>query len=463
MHAKKGKQNTSKKSKKTSDMIILTINCGSSSIKYLLFDHNQHKALAEGIVERIAIGGSSITHEVPNRKIFKKSEMVPDHHEAIKLIVETLLSKEHGVIKDVKEIKGVGHRVVHGGEHFVKSVLIDGPNGKVVKTFRNLSDLAPLHNPNNILGIESAIDILPDVPHVAVMDTAFLQTMPSHSYRYAVPYDWYSLLGVRKYGFHGTSHLYVSRRGAVLLGKSSQKCNLITCHIGNGVSFTAVKNGEAYDHSMGFTPLEGLIMGTRCGDIDPAIVEFISEKEYMHPHKVIQLLNKESGLKGITGQYVDRRDIIAAAAKGDQACKLALDMEIHRIKKYLGAYIAILNEVDAVVFTAGAGEMAYKLRERVLENMSSLGIILDKDRNKDAMSHNHEFIISDKYSPIKVFVIPTNEELVIVEDTVAIIKGTYDIHTHFKYSFEDPNYVNQMREELYQRELKKMEKNEKLC
>ncbi|MBU1075784.1 MAG: acetate/propionate family kinase, partial [Spirochaetes bacterium] len=268
-------------------MIILTINCGSSSIKYLLFNFNRHKALADGIVERIAIGGSFIKHEIPGQPEYKKEEMIPDHHEAIKVIIETLLDKKRGVLKSIKDISGVGHRVVHGGEHFVKSSLIDGPNGKVVKTFRNLNDLAPLHNPNNILGIESAIDILPDVPHVAVMDTAFLQTMPAFCYRYAIPYEWYSLRGVRKYGFHGTSHLYVSRRASVLLNKEPKECNLITCHIGNGVSFTAVKNGEAYDHSMGFTPLEGLIMGTRSGDIDPAIVEFISEKEYMHPHKVI--------------------------------------------------------------------------------------------------------------------------------------------------------------------------------
>lgn len=446
----KGKKKISK-----SDMIVLTINCGSSSIKYLLFNFDKHEAIAEGIVERIAIGGSFIKHEVPGRHVYKKAEMVPDHHEAINLIIEVLLNKHHGVIDNIKEIKGVGHRVVHGGEHFLKSVLIDGPNGKVVKTFRNLSDLAPLHNPNNILGIESAIDILPDVPHVAVMDTAFLQTMPPHCYRYAVPYDWYSLLGVRKYGFHGTSHLYVSRRAAVLLNKNSLECNMITCHIGNGVSFTAIRNGEAYDHSMGFTPLEGLIMGTRSGDIDPAIVEFVSEKEYMHPHKVISLLNKESGLKGITGQYADRRDIFAGAKKGEQGCQLAIDMEVHRIKKYLGAYIAALNKVDAIVFTAGAGEMAWKLRENALENMVNLGIILNKKRNREAVSHNHEFIISADNSPVKVFVIPTNEELVIVEDTVAIIRGDYDVHTKFKYSFEDKNYVNKMREDFYRKKIKK--------
>lgn len=434
------------------DMIVLTVNCGSSSVKYMLYNFSRHEVMAEGIVERIGLTGSFIKHEVPHRPVFKEDDMVPEHHEAIKLIIHTLLREDVGVIRDVNCIKGVGHRVVHGGEHFTKSVLIDGINGRVVKTFRNLSELAPLHNPNNILGIVSAMDILPEVPHVAVMDTAFHQTMPKHSYLYPVPYDWYTTLGIRKYGFHGTSHLYVSRRAAVLLNKEIKECNLITCHIGNGVSFTAIRDGLSFDHSMGFTPLEGLMMGTRSGDIDPAIIEFVAEKDNFSISKIVNILNKESGLKGITGIYSDRRDIEEGAKNGDERCQLAIDMETHRIKKYIGAYMASLGRVDAVVFTAGAGEMNWRMRERVLAGMDHLGVLLDRDRNIDAASHHHESFISRDDSPVKVLVIPTDEELVIIEDTVAIINGTYDIYTNFHYSFEEKEYVNNLREELYQNE-----------
>ncbi|MDD5065666.1 MAG: acetate kinase [bacterium] len=434
-------------------MIVLTINCGSSSVKYMLYNHTRHAVLAEGIVERIGLTGSFIQHEVPHKPTFKEEDMVPEHHEAIKLITHTLTREDVGVLKDVSCIKGVGHRVVHGGEHFIKSVLIDGPNGRVVKTFRNLSELAPLHNPNNILGIVSAMDILPDVPHVAVMDTAFLQTMPKHIYLYAVPYDWYTSLGIRKYGFHGTSHLYVSRRAAVMLNKENRECNLITCHIGNGVSFTAIKDGSAYDHSMGFTPLEGLIMGTRSGDLDPAILEYVALKDNFSISKIITILNKESGLKGITGIYSDRRDILEGARNNDERCQLAIDMEVHRIKKYIGAYMSVLGRVDAIVFTAGAGERHHVLREMCLSHMENLGIYLDIEKNRQAVSHNCEYVISKDNSPVKAFVIPTDEELVIIEDTVAIINGTYDICTNFRYSFEDRNYVNNMRQELYEKEM----------
>jgi acetate kinase len=444
--------------KLTKDIIILTINCGSSSVKYSLFHWDEHNLLAEGIVERIGLKGSFIRHSVPKRDDYLKEEVVPDHHEAIKLILHILTDEKVGVISDLNLITAVAHRVVHGGEYFTKSVLIDGPNGKIVKTFRNLSSLAPLHNPVNILGIESAMEILPNIPHIAVMDTAFLQTMPKHTFLYAIPYRYYTQYHIRKYGFHGTSHLYVSRRASALLKKKSNEVNLITCHIGNGVSFTAIKNGLAYDHSMGFTPLEGLIMGTRSGDIDPAIVGYICEIEQVREERVINILNKESGLKGICG-YSDRRDIYYRASEGDEMAQLAIEMEVHRIKKYIGAYMAILGKVDAVVFTAGAGEKAHWLREKVLENMENLGIILDKERNKQAVSHYHEFLISTDDSPVKVFVIPTNEELVMVEDAVAILQDRYDIHTKFKYSFEDFDYVNKLREELYEKELKKKEIN----
>ncbi len=444
----------SQNKKNKSNEIILTINCGSSSIKYLLYNYNNQSTLADGIVERIGMGSSFIRHEVLHRRVYKKKEIIPDHKKAVKLIIKVLLDKKQGIIDNINRITGVGHRVVHGGEYFTRSVLIDGPDGKVIRSFKKLSDLAPLHNTNNITGIIAAMEVLPHVPHVAVMDTAFLQTMPSFCFCYAVPQKWYSSFGLRKYGFHGTSHLYVSRRAGLLLNKKSSECNLITCHIGNGVSFTAIKKGKAFDHSMGFTPLEGLIMGTRSGDIDPAVVEFISKKESISAGEVIDILNNESGLKGITGKYIDRRDILREAEKGDKDCQLAIDMEVHRIKKYLGAYIAVLEEVDAVVFTAGAGEMAWILREKILTGMRSLGIIFDRKKNRGAVTHNHESVISSNDSPIKVFVIPTDEELVLVEDTAAIIRGDYDIPERFKYSFEDKEYINKIREELYAKELK---------
>ncbi len=417
-------------------MKILTLNCGSSSAKYLVYDWEQRKALARGIVERITIGNSFIRQSVPDREEFKKKKDCPTHKEAIELILETIIDPQNGVLKDIKEISAVGHRVVHGGEKFTHSVKIDE---EAIKTFKELSDLAPLHNPPNILGIESAMKILPDVPHIAVMDTAFHQSMPEYVYIYPVPYEWYEKYGVRRYGFHGTSHLYVSKRAAVLLGKVSNEVNLITCHIGNGVSFTAIKNGVSYDQSMGFTPLEGLVMGTRSGDIDPAIVGFISTKEGLRAREVVGILNKKSGIFGITGKYTDRRDVLKAMDGGDKRAKLAFEIEAYRVKKYIGAYSAALGRVDAVVFTAGAGEKDWRLREEALLGLENIGIILDRERNKNAI-FGKEMRISADNSPVKVFVIPTDEEIVFIEDVVAIIEGRYDIHTRFKYSFEDKNY-----------------------
>ncbi|RKZ26126.1 propionate kinase [bacterium] len=420
------------------DRIVLTLNCGSSSVKYLLYNWDKRTPLARGIVERVTIGGSFIRHRHPEKGEIRKEYECPTHKEAIELILSMLTHPEYGVIKDYKEISAVGHRVVHGGERFTHSVLIDD---EVLQTFKELCDLAPLHNPPNVLGIEAAKKVLPDVPHVAVIDTAFHQTMPPHCYIYAVPYEWYEKYRVRKYGFHGTSHLYVSRRAAVLLGKKPEEVNLITCHIGNGVSFTAIKNGKSYDHSMGFTPLEGLVMGTRSGDIDPAIVGFIAERENLTAQEVINILNKKSGVLGITGKYTDRRDILKAMEEGDERARLAFEIECHRMKKYIGAYMAILGRVDAIVFTAGVGEKGWETRERVLEGMEHLGIKLDRERNRQAVSRDKESIISTDDSPVKVFVIPTDEEIVFVEDVIAIIEGRYDIPTRFRYSFEDPSYV----------------------
>jgi len=436
-------------------MRILTLNCGSSSVKYQVYDWDKRRPLCKGIVERVTIGNSFILHEVPGRDPVKIDHECPDHKVAIELVIKTITDPEYGVIKDVKEINAVSHRVVHGGEKFTKSVII---NEEVINTFKELYPLAPLHNPANVMGIEAAMSLMPDIPHIAVMDTAFLQTMPKHTYLYAVPYEWYEKYGVRKYGFHGTSHLYVSRRAAALLKKNPHEVNLITLHIGNGASATAIKEGKAYDHSMGFTPLQGLIMGTRSGDIDPAIIPYIMEKTGLSLKEVMDILNKKSGILGITGKYTDRRDVEIAAAQGDERAILAIETEAYRVRFYIGAYMAALGRVDAIVFTAGVGEKGWIIREKSLEGLENLGIILDKERNREAMSRNHEFIISTDDSPVKVFVIPTDEELVLVEDAVAILEGRYDIPERFKYSFESPDYVNEFREEQYRKELEKRKK-----
>lgn len=433
------------------DRIILTINCGSSSLKYLLFNWDQKTCIASGMVERIGLSNSIIKQNSPGQEAISRVVECPEHNTAIKLVMQMLTQGNTKVIDDVKDISAVGHRVVHGAERFTKSVEIDGLNGEVLNALKDISPLAPLHNPANIIGIEASIPILPDIPHIAVMDTAFHQTMPKTSYLYAVPYYWYTKYGVRKYGFHGTSHLYVAKRAAVMLKQDPFKVNLITCHIGNGVSFTAIKNGLSYDHSMGFTPLEGLLMGTRSGDLDPAIIPFICNKEHITSKRVEQILNRESGLKGISGKYSDRRDLKEAADTGDERAQLAIDMEAYRIKKYIGSYLAALGRTDAVVFTAGAGEMAPFLREKALSGLENLGIRLDLDKNQEANTHNHEFDISASDSKIKILVIPTDEELVFVEDVVAILEDRYDTHTKFRYSFQEETYVNKERDELYRK------------
>jgi len=419
------------------DKIILTLNCGSSSAKYMVYNWDKKRALARGIVERVTIGGSFITHEVPGKEKIKIKKECPSHREAIELIVQVLTSKEYGVIRDLKEISAVGHRVVHGGEKFTKSVII---NEDVIKIFRELFDLAPLHNPPNVLGIEAAMELLPHIPHIAVMDTAFHQTMPDYAYIYAVPYSWYEKYGVRRYGFHGTSHLYVSKRAAVLLKKDTREINLITCHIGNGASITAIRKGVSVDTSMGFTPLEGVVMGTRSGDIDPAIVGFIADKERRSASEVINILNKKAGILGITEKYTDRRDVERAMEKGDKRATLAYKIEAYRIRKYVGAYMAVLGKVDAIVFTAGVGEMWPELREEALKNLENLGVKLDKERNRNTKTREKETVISTDDSPVKVLVIPTDEEIVFVEDVVALVDGNYAPHTEFTYTFQSPDY-----------------------
>ncbi|MGB2782474.1 MAG: acetate kinase [Atribacterota bacterium] len=430
-------------------MIILSFNCGSSSVKYQLYNWTKKEIIAKGIVERVTIRDSFCVHEVNNREKITLKHDCPTHKEAIKLIIDSLIHSEYGAIKDLSNISAIGHRVVHGGEKFSKSVII---NQKILKTFKDLAGLAPLHNPPNIMGIEAAMELLPNIPHMAIMDTAWHQTMPDYVYTYAVSYQWYEKYGIRRYGFHGTSLLYVAKRAAVLLGKDPFKCNLISCHIGNGVSVNAVKDGLSYDTSMGFTPLEGAIMGTRAGDHDAALDLYVMQKEGYSPQKMDKILNKRSGILGITGKYVDRRDVIAAASQGDKRSQLAIEMEAYRLKKYIGAYTAALGRVDALVFTAGVGEMSDIIRAKVLEGLDILGIKYDSEKNRLARTRNIESDISAEDSPVKIFIIPTDEELVFVEDVVALLEGTYDLHTNFKYTFQKEDYKNLMREKAFEKE-----------
>ncbi len=417
-------------------MDILAINCGSSSVKYQLFDWKNKEVIAKGVVERVVVGGSFIQHEVPGRQKYKKESECPNHNVAMDLIVKTLTDPEHGVLTDISQIAAVGHRVVHGGEAFTKSVLIDE---KVLDAVKAVQHLAPLHNPPNIAGIEAMRAELPNVPNVAIFDTAFHQTMPEYAFIYPLPYDWYVRYGVRRYGFHGTSHLYVSKRAAVLLGKKPVDTNIITMHIGNGVSHCAIKNGISVDTSMGLTPLEGAVMGTRCGDIDPAIPGFMMQIEGLSASEIDSILNKKSGIFGITGKYTDRRDVVTHAEKGDKTCKLAMEIEAYRLRKYIGSYMAVLGRLDAVVFTAGVGERGWQIREMACEGLEHMGIHLDKDKNREAVK-GRECVITKDDSPIKIFVIPTDEELVFTEDVAAILDGTYTDHMNFEYSFARDDY-----------------------
>lgn len=425
-------------------MVILTLNCGSSSAKYQVYDWDAKEVLAVGIVERVTQGNSFITHKAKGKEDYTLHHNCPNHTEAVDLIIKTLTDPGHGVIHDMGMIKAVGHRVVHGGSKFTKSVIV---TDEVMKAFREVSDLAPLHNPANIMGIEAAKKVLPHVPHCAIMDTAWHQTMPESSYLYAVPYDWYEEHAVRRYGFHGTSFLYTSKRAAALLGKDFHHVNLIIAHIGNGSSINAVKDGCSYDTSMGLSPLEGLVMGTRSGDIDPAVPFYMMRKTGVSASEIESTLNKKSGLLGITGMYTDRRDIQAAVEKGDRRAELAQDIEAYRLKKYIGAYMAALGRIDALVFTAGVGEMAPFIRKKVLEGLESLGIVYDPEKNAIARTRNAETNIAASNSKIPIFIIPTDEELVMTEDAYALMAGTYDIHTSFTYTFQSPDYVNKARAE----------------
>lgn len=433
-------------------MVILTLNCGSSSAKYQVYDWDNKVVMANGVVERIGDTGSCITHKAHGKKIEFESPC-PTHKEAIELILKEITDKDVGVIEDMSVIGAVGHRVLHGGDKFTKSVIV---TPEVLETFRSVIDLGPLHMPANIMGIEAAQKVLPNVPHAAVMDTAWHQTMPESSFMYAIPREWYTKYAARKYGFHGTSFLYTAKRAAALLGKEPKDTNLIICHIGNGASCCAVKNGVCYDTTMGLTPLAGLVMGTRSGDLDPALPFYIMRKTGMSIDEMDKALNKKSGLLGITGKYTDRRDVEKGAEEGDALCKLGQAMEGYRIKKTIGAYAAALGKVDAIVFTAGVGEHSPRIRELATENLEILGVKMDLKKNALSNTSNAETLISADDSKVKIFVIPTDEELVMTEDAYALMKGTYDVHTNFKYSFQSKDYVNKAREESLKKELEKL-------
>lgn len=432
-------------------MVILTLNCGSSSAKYQVFDWDKQEVLAVGVVERIGQQVSTIEHKWAGQEYTAECSAA-DHKSAVQLIMDMIVSDEHGVIPSVDSIKAVGHRVVHGGEVFKKSVIV---TDEVLEQFKKLISLAPLHMPANITGITAAKQVLPEVPHCAVMDTAWHQSMGPEAFMYAVPYQWYTDHNVRRYGFHGTSYVYTAKRAAVLLGKKAQDTNLVIAHIGNGASICAVKNGVCVDTSMGMTPLEGLIMGTRSGDLDPAILPYIMNATDCSASEIDSTLNKKSGVLAISGKYSDRRDIRDAAAEGDERCQLAIDMECYRLKKYIGAYLAVAGPIDALVFTAGVGEMAPHIREGVLSGLEHLGIVFDPDKNQKAMCRNGELCISTDDSPIKILIIPTDEELVMTEDTFALTEGTYDVHTNFTYTFESKEYVNKARAAALKNDLEK--------
>ncbi len=431
-------------------MVILTFNCGSSSAKYQVYDWAEKRVLAVGLVERIGESSSNIEHSASGKEDKEYSFSCPSHVEAIQEIIKLLTDKEVGCIHSLDEVKATGHRVVHGGETFTKSTVI---TREVLQKFKDLEHLAPLHNPANILGILAANEVLPNIPHVAVLDTAWHQTMPDHTYLYALPYEWYTKYGVRRYGFHGSSYVYTAKRAAVLLGKDPKETNLVIAHIGNGASMCAVKNGTCYDTSMGFTPLEGLVMGTRSGDMDPAIIAYMMKETGMSIQDIDKTLNKESGLKGLTG-YTDRRDI-RDRAESDPNCATAIKVEGHRLKKYIGAYMAAVGKIDAIVLTAGVGEMAGHIRKEALSDLEHLGIELDLEKNDIVTFKSAETCISKDSSPVKIFIIPTDEELVMTEDTAALVDGTYDVHTNFTYSFQNPAYVNYARAEKLEEDLKK--------
>lgn len=398
-------------------MNVLVINCGSSSLKYQLISSETEKVLAKGLCERIGIDGSAITHTAAGKDKITEEKPMANHTDAVRYVIEKLTDKEVGVIRDLGEIDAVGHRIVHGGEKFAKSVIIDD---EVIETIKDCSDLAPLHNPANLIGIESCRKIMPGVPMVAVFDTAFHQTMPEKAYLYGLPLEYYKKYKIRRYGFHGTSHDFVSKRAAEILGKSRDDLKIIVCHLGNGASISAVDHGRSVDTSMGFTPLEGLIMGTRSGDIDPAIVNFLAEKEKITPEEVINICNKKSGVLGLSGGLSsDFRDLAMAMGEGNKEAKAALETYAYRVAKYIGAYAMAMQGVDIIAFTAGIGENNSEVRSLIGKYLGVLGTSIDPEKNK---IRGEEVILSKDSDKVVTMIVPTNEELAICRETVALVK-----------------------------------------
>jgi acetate kinase len=405
------------------------VNCGSSSLKYQLFeesDKDNPQLLSKGIVERIGKKKSNAYMESSRGK-YIANKQIKSHSEAIKLVTEFFTDPEKGVLKNIQDINAVGHRVVHGGEGFSKSIIIDEG---VIRGIEKYSELAPLHNPANLTGIRACIELLPKSPQVAVFDTAFHQTIPEFAWLYGLPYDYYQKYKIRRYGFHGTSHKYVSLKAAQFLGRPLGEMNLITCHLGNGCSITAVKKGQSFDTSMGFTPLEGVIMGTRTGDLDPAIIFFLMEKEHLSYHEINDILNKKSGLLGVSGVSNDMRDIEEAANQGNKHARLALLMFAYHIKKYIGAYAAAMGHMDVIVFTGGIGEHHVLSRKNICQNLSSLGVFLDHEKNAECCGKIG--CISKDDSPVKVLVIPTNEEVMIAKETFIAVTAKQKTEKHRK-------------------------------
>jgi acetate kinase len=399
-------------------MKILTINCGSSSVKYALLEVDSKAKLCHGLVDRINTGRSFIEYQRTGKEKISYSRDCPSYDAAIHQIIEMVTDQELGVVRHLSEIEAVGHRVVHGGESFRQAMLIDD---RVIAKISEYAALAPLHNPANLAGIRAMLALLPTVPQVAVFDTAFFATMPSYVYIYGVPYEWYEKYHIRKYGFHGTSHYYVFRKAAALLGRKPAELKVITLHIGNGVSITAVKNGLAFDHSMGFTPLEGAVMGTRCGDIDPMIPLYVMQKEGLQCSQMEDILNRKSGLIAINGRYSDRREILQAMQNGDERAQLSFEIECYRLRKYIGAYAAGMGGLDAVAFTAGVGENSPLHRAKICEGLEFLGLKLDPVKNNQAVGGDKEAEISHPESPVKVLVIPTDEALILAEETISVL------------------------------------------
>ena len=396
-------------------MNVLVINCGSSSLKYQLIDMDTENALATGLVERIGLEGANLTQKSEGKDKYEIVEPMKDHQDAIRLVLGALIDEKHGVIKSLDEINAIGHRVVHGGEKYAESALV---TEEVMKDLEECAKLAPLHNPANIIGINACKALMPNVPMVVVFDTAFHQTMPEKAFVYALPYELYEKEHIRKYGFHGTSHKYVSAKIAEAMGKNIEDLKIITCHLGNGASIAAIKNGKCVDTTMGFTPLEGLVMGTRCGNIDPAVVTYLIDELGYTSQEVNTLMNKKSGIFGVSGVSSDFRDVEAAADKGSKEAQIALDLFRNSVKKYIGAYIAEMNGCDVIVFTAGVGENSIIERGAICRDLEFLGIELDEERNNIRAKVAE---ISKDCSKIKLFVVPTNEELMIAQDTVSIV------------------------------------------